>query len=225
MTVTQSPQEWLAQEWAAGRNPSGAELGRKFGKTTRRGQQIIAEERRRRGGVLDSPKAKPAKPRGYKYTAKPARGWGEPPKTEPPTSVLGLDRLNGAIPADPPKRDHTRAWTIVAVAVVALAAAVISFAHQWHLAREAGEAWRAWLLPVSVDGLIAAAALTMTRTTGSTRRLATWALAAGIAVSVAANIASAWPTPLSMIVAAWPPVALFVAYELLIQQIRPPKGN
>jgi hypothetical protein len=33
--------------------------------------------------------------------------------------------------------------------------------------------------------------------------------------SVAANVAAAHPTPVGRLIAAWPPVALFIAYETL----------
>jgi hypothetical protein len=50
-------------------------------------------------------------------------------------------------------------WTgVVAVASVA---AVVSFDHMRHLTEDAGEQWKAWLLPFSVDGMLVSASLVM----------------------------------------------------------------
>src|SRR3981081_2786279 len=50
--------------------------------------------------------------------------------------------------------------------------------------------------------------------------LAWVSLSAGIAASLAANVAAAQPTLIGRAVAAWPPLALLLAYELLMDQIR-----
>jgi hypothetical protein len=54
-----------------------------------------------------------------------------------------------------------RRITTLAVLAVALVAAIASYDHQRALAELAGEGWRAWLLPVSVDGLVVAASMSM----------------------------------------------------------------
>lgn len=54
-----------------------------------------------------------------------------------------------------------RRITTVAVLAVALVAGVASYDHQRVLASIAGEGWRSYLLPLSVDGLIVAASMTM----------------------------------------------------------------
>lgn len=221
------PRSWLIAEWEAGRRPSGADLARRFGKSERRGQQIIREveaeadappkpKRTRKAKPQPAPQPAPVVTEAPEPQPEP-----EPAAEEPEDEPATVAEPHAAEPAAVP--GAARGWTVVAVAVVALAAAVISFAHQWDLARAAGEGWRAWLLPLSVDGLILAASLTMyvRRRLGLTRRLAIAALVAGIVASIAANIAAADPTAVSRIVAAWPPLALLVAYELLIQQIRP----
>lgn len=113
--------------------------------------------------------------------------------------------------------------TRAAVALVALVAAVVSYAHMQHLALEAGEGWRSHLLPLSVDGFLVTAAMSMlhARQHG---RVPTWLarsmLALGIAASLGANIAAAEPTLVGRMVAAWPPLALALATELLVQQGR-----
>lgn len=116
--------------------------------------------------------------------------------------------------------DRKAVWTAgVGVAVVALTAAVISFSHVRQLALAAGESRLAsWLLPISIDGAIAAAVAVILADSRAGRRPAalTWMLLAlGLASSLAANIASAEPTMVARAVAAWPPVALALGIEVL----------
>lgn len=121
-----------------------------------------------------------------------------------------------------------RRITTVAVVVVALVAAAASYEHQRMLAEAAGEEWRARLFPLSVDGLIVAASMTMLvrRRAGLPVGALTWlSLLLGLGVSVAANVAAADPATidpvlLSRLVAAWPPVALLLAHEMLLGQHR-----
>ena len=54
-----------------------------------------------------------------------------------------------------------RRITTAAVLAVALVAALASYEHMRALASLAGEGWRSWLLPISVDGLAVAASMTM----------------------------------------------------------------
>ena len=108
-----------------------------------------------------------------------------------------------------------------------LVAAVASYDHQRALAELAGEGWRAWLIPVSVDGLVVAASMTMLvrRRVGLPAGALAWAsLLAGIGASLAANVAAADPTAVGRVVAAWPPVALLLAWELLMQ-VRAPTST
>jgi len=115
-----------------------------------------------------------------------------------------------------------RRITAAAVIVVALVAAAASYEHMRALALEAGEGWRAWLLPLSVDGMMVAASMAMLsgRRAGQPAGALAWvALLAGAATSVAANVAAAEPTLTGRAVAAWPPIALGLAYELLLQQV------
>jgi peptidoglycan/LPS O-acetylase OafA/YrhL len=128
-----------------------------------------------------------------------------------------------AVPLPPGVSVAIRRTTVVAVTVVAAVAAVVSFAHMHDLAVKAGEGWRAWLLPLAVDGLIIAASMTMLvrRRQGQRGGTLAWcSLILGIAASLAANVAAAAPTWEGRIVAAWPPIALLLAYELLMQQVR-----
>jgi Protein of unknown function (DUF2637) len=118
--------------------------------------------------------------------------------------------------------------TTTAVVLVALVAAVASYEHIRALADIAGEDWRSWLLPISVDGLAVAATMTMLvrRRAGQPAGALAWAaLILGVGVSLGANVAAADPTWQGRVVAAWPPIGLLLSYELLMQQIRPTTGS
>lgn len=109
--------------------------------------------------------------------------------------------------------------TVVAVSVVAAVAAVASYVHMHELATDAGEEWRAHLIPLSVDGMLVAASMVMLvrRRIGQSAGVLPWVgLVLGLVASLAANVAAADPTPLSWIVSGWPPLALAVSFELLI---------
>jgi hypothetical protein len=91
-----------------------------------------------------------------------------------------------------------------------------------HLATEAGEEWRADVLPRSVDGLLVAASLVIfvRRRAGRRAGRLPWVgLLLGVSASVAANIAAAQPTVLR-VVAAWPPVAFALSFKLLVVLLR-----
>ncbi len=121
-----------------------------------------------------------------------------------------------------------RGITTLAVLAVAFVAATASYDHQRALAALAGEDWRAWLLPVSVDGLIVAASMSMLvrRRAGMSAGALAWtSLLAGIGAGLAANLAAAEPTIVGRVVAAWPPVALLLAWELLMQVRAPSAGG
>jgi hypothetical protein len=127
------------------------------------------------------------------------------------------------IPASRPAPRWVRVLTVAAVVVVAAVAAVASYAHTRALALSAGEGWRADLLPLSVDGLLVAASLVLLvrRRAGLPAGWLPWfGLALGVATSLAANVAAADPTILGRVVAAWPPLAFAVAFELLVIVLR-----
>jgi hypothetical protein len=116
-----------------------------------------------------------------------------------------------------------RRTTTAGVVVVALVAALGSYEHMRALGVEVGEGWRAGLLPFSVDGLGVVAAMTMLvrRWAGQPVGFLAWtALVLSLGVSLAANVAAAEPTIEARLWAAWPPVGLLMAIELLMQQIK-----
>ena len=127
----------------------------------------------------------------------------------------------------PPVSPVVRVTTVAAVVVVAAVAAVISFSHMQEVAERAGEEWRSWLLPLSVDGLIIAGSMVILvrRRAGvpfdTGASLAWVALLGGVGASLACNIAAAEPNTTARLIAGWPPLAFAAAFELLLQQRRP----
>jgi ABC-type microcin C transport system permease subunit YejE len=117
----------------------------------------------------------------------------------------------------------TRRITVTAVLVVALVAAIVSYAHMHDLAVEHGESWRAVLIPLAVDGMLVAATLAIV-TTRQHHLRAGWVpwlgLTLGILASLAANVAAARPELVAQLIAAWPPVALAVSIETLVVVLR-----
>jgi hypothetical protein len=104
------------------------------------------------------------------------------------------------------------------VTLVALVAAAASYQHQRTLATLAGEGWLAWALPVSVDGMMLATGRSSLRRrrAGIPAPFLSWfGFTLGLVASVASNVAAAHPTLVGRLIAAWPPVALFIAYETL----------
>lgn len=106
----------------------------------------------------------------------------------------------------------------ISVAIVATVAAVVSYAHMQAVAEHAGEGWRSWLEPFSVDGLLIGASLVVYIRRRSA--LAWLAIAIGLLVSLAANLAAAEPTVISRLVSAWPAIALALSYETLLTLFR-----
>ena len=116
-----------------------------------------------------------------------------------------------------------RGVTVIAVVVVAVIAAVVSYSHMQQLAVRVGEAWRSWLIPLSIDGLVIAASMVLVtaRRTGLNGGFLAWAaLGTGVTASLAANMADARPQVTAVLVAGWPAVAFAVTFELLLQQRR-----
>jgi hypothetical protein len=121
--------------------------------------------------------------------------------------------------------DRLIRWTTTgSVLVLAAIAAVLSYKHMYILVRRYGEtSWTAALLPISVDGMIAASSLTLLADSRNGQRggLLPWTLLViGSAASLAANVAVAEPSVVGRLIAAWPSCALIGSYELLMRQIR-----
>jgi hypothetical protein len=200
------PDAWLdpAERQAAARDTyrrsvddgaplSAAALAAQFDRSPRWAQDRIAEARRQRSTVL-------------------------------PLSSNGSDRAGHAPFANQPVASRAavgsraqRLDTLVVV-MVALVAAAASYQHQRTLAALAGEGWLALVLPISVDGMMLATgrSILRRRRAGIPAPFLSWfGFILGFVASVAANVAAAHPTPVGRLIAAWPPVALFIAYETL----------
>jgi hypothetical protein len=109
--------------------------------------------------------------------------------------------------------------------VVAGIAAWSSYSHMVHVALRYGErAEVAVTLPLSADGMLVVASVAMLDDRRCGRRVrpaARVAFIAGVAASMAANIAAAQPDTGARAVAAWPAVALLLVVEMLSRTGRP----
>ncbi len=107
----------------------------------------------------------------------------------------------------------------VSAATVALISAWSSYSHTVHVALACGERPEvAYALPFSVDGMLIVATIVMVddrRRHANVRPIARLAFAAGVAASVAANVAAAHPSLGARAVNAWPALALLLVVEML----------
>ncbi|HMG45541.1 MAG TPA: DUF2637 domain-containing protein [Acidimicrobiales bacterium] len=227
------------QAAATGTPPTGAELGRWFGRSGRWGRDRIAECRSTDNGKASaaiaalpaddrSTLAAPAAPPGSNGSHDAATSVdGEPNGSHvaatavPPGNGESLTAATG-MPEEMRSRRIIRWITTTAVIVVAACAARSSYEHQRTVVEMAGNPEAAWYLPLSVDGMMLVASLNMLvrRWDGHPAGSLTWtALLLGATASLAANIAAAPPTLIGRLVAAWSPICLAVSYELLMQQL------
>jgi hypothetical protein len=108
--------------------------------------------------------------------------------------------------------------------LLALIAGTVSYLHMHLLVELHGQpGWVAALTPLSVDGMIVAASMTLLANSRAGERggVLPWALlVVGSVASLAANVAVAQQTVPGRVIAAWPSFALIGAYELLMRQVR-----
>jgi hypothetical protein len=216
------------QAAANGEVPTGAELGRSFGRSERWGRERIAECRAAADGTGTVPVPQPVAEDGSGLSRFGIDGNGDgrgaAAGLEPAGSVappVGADSHSGG-PEATWSRRFIRWITTAAVLVVAACAARSSYEHQRTVVEMAGNHEAAWYLPLSVDGMMLIASLNMLvrRWDGESAGWLTWtALLLGGAASLAANIAAAPPTWIGRLVAAWSPLCLVLSYELLMQQL------
>lgn len=122
--------------------------------------------------------------------------------------------------------------TAAAVLLVATIAAVVSYMHVATLALHYGQApLAAYLLPLSIDGMVATSSLVLLRSARagvSAPWLARTGLVLAVLATLAANVASGlphgWP---GAVLAGWPAVAFVVSAETAISMSRrrPPSGH
>jgi len=121
--------------------------------------------------------------------------------------------------------DRYRPLTAAAVLLVATIAAVVSYMHVATLALRYGQPpLAAYLLPLSIDGLVASSSLVMLRAARaqvSAPWLARTGLVLAVVATLAANVASGaqhgWPGAL---LAGWPAVAFVISAETAISMSR-----
>src|SRR5258707_15817726 len=118
-----------------------------------------------------------------------------------------------------------RKLTAATVLLVAVIAAVVSFVHIEHLAVTHGQTQlAAWLLPVSVDGTVAAASLSMrwaARSGLSTPWLARCMLTLGVLATLGANVGYGAPYGWSgELLSGWPAVAFVGSVEMVLSMVR-----
>lgn len=122
-------------------------------------------------------------------------------------------------------RDRYRTLTAAAVLLVAAIAAIVSYLHVASLALRYGQPrLAAYLLPISIDGLVAVASLVMLRA-ARTNVSAPWLARTGLVLAVLATLACnvayglphGWPGAL---LSGWPAVAFVVAAEMAISMTR-----
>jgi hypothetical protein len=143
----------------------------------------------------------------------------------PDLGTAGGDQYQAEANGHGPEADRVIRWaTTGSVVMLALIAAVVSYRHMYTLVLRHGETvWTAALLPLSVDGMIAASSMSLLVDSRHGRRggVLPWTLLiVGSAASLAANVAVAEPSWEGRLIAAWPSFALIGSYELLMRQIR-----
>jgi hypothetical protein len=85
----------------------------------------------------------------------------------------------------------------------------------------------AWMWPLIVDGFIVVASLSVVRAVATSRRARyPWLLVLTFStISIAFNVVHATPTVVARFVAAIPPTALVLSFELLMRQLRQQLGT
>lgn len=233
--IRQDARDAYLQSVAVGMPLTGKALGSMYERSERWGRAIIAEVRQTMPGNGTPPEPDPAPDTAAET---------EPPAPEEPAEDHSTAETGTVAAADDPAVEEVEPEAAAApqdatvggsrriaqwsVCVVAAVAAVVSYAHMYELAVQAGEGWRSWLLPLSVDGLLVVAGMSMyrSRAVGERPTPLAWAsLLLGLAASLAANVAVAGPTWTERLVAAWPPVALALAFELLLSNPGQPSSR
>lgn len=198
-----STAERARQVWAeTGGNITGAEMARRLGVPERTGSYHVSRLRKQTGNP-PAPTAATPQPTGNRRPATP-RNRQAATQDVPVLLTVG-----------------TRA----AVAVVAVVAGLLSYSHIRNLAIAAGSGWEADILPLSLDGLVAACTFTLVhdRRTGRGGNPLAWAgIVVGLIGSVAANVIAVDPSIVDLrvvaqVLAAFPPLALAVSAHLLVQ--------
>ncbi len=208
--------------------------------------------------TADRPAAKTAdlNPTRTKTTPTPKPGTPDAAgKSDPPMSVDPCSEPNGCSspspgPANDPVDDTedktyvgttvrhrwARTWpsllAVVTLSAVGGPAAVASYRHARDVIAQHGDPVMAPWLALTTDGMLLAALVVIwvRRHRSEPVKAGPWAAFwAGMAATIAANLAAAHPTPIGIVVALWPPVCLAITLELVALVAYPtqqhPTGN
>lgn len=157
----------------------------------------------------------------------PAAARPRPPVPAPP-ATRGVARTGPARRPATARRgqsvERLRRAAVAAVALVAVGVAVLSYNHVVDLAERAEVGHPAWLVPLTLDGMVVAATCSLAvdwMTPGRRGELAAWfGAGTGLAISMAANVIAVDPSLVPMEVVRWvgagyPPLALAQAVHIL----------
>jgi hypothetical protein len=213
------------QAWhASGGTLTGAELGQRYGRGARWGRnqraaaQAEAAARGTAGGTAPrGPAAQPAPSAvaATRATAQPRAANRAAGPRNRPARQRSVERLRRA--------------AVTAVALVAVGVAVLSYNHVVDLAERAQVGHPAWLVPLTLDGMVVAATCSLAvdwMTPGRRGELAAWfGASTGLAISMAANVIAVDPSLVPMEVVRWvgagyPPLALAQAVHILARMPR-----
>lgn len=203
----------LERDLQADPSLSGAELGRRYGRTPEWGRKhkrrVLNRWKDENGTVV------PIRPTPQRVVPEPKPS----PRMQAPARHPGPVRV-------PPVAYWATLLGVVAVAGITAAA---SYVHMQDLAEANGQGAMSYALPVAVDGMMLVATMTMLvrRERGQPVRLAWACLALGVVLSITANVASAYVLPdwAQGVISAWPPLLLLLAIHLLIQLRNTPEGK
>lgn len=207
----------LERDWRADPTLSGAELGRKYGRTPEWGRKRV-RILKQNGGEVVPIRSTPT----LANVGQPQRVVPEPkpsPRMQAPARHPGPVRV-------PP----VAYWaTLLGVVAVALITAAASYVHMQDLTEANNQGRMSYWLPAAVDGMMLVATMTLLvrRERSQPVRLAWTCLALGVALSITANVASAYTLPgwTQGAISAWPPLLLLLAIHLLIQLRNTPEGT
>ena len=204
-------------EWhESGGTLTGKVLAERFGRSPRWGQDQASAARREANGT---PVAAAVTPRREERPA------AATPRVPRPAAKGPARSRPAARPARPPV--PLQVVTGLAVALVTIVCAVVSYSHIAALARTAGMGSLAGWLPLALDGMVAAAtcSLIVDRRSGTAGHPLAWAgVIIGLAGSLAANVMAVDPelVPLRAVrwvLAGYPPVTLAVVGHLAARML------
>lgn len=205
--LSEADERMLAREaWhASGGTLTGRQLADRYGRPAKWGQRRVIEAKAEVGASADTPPTTPA------AAPPPPRKRTRTVSVEPPqTAATGTRTLR-------------RAMAYLSVATVLAVAAVSSYVHIRHLAEQSGMSELAPWLPLALDGMVLGCTCFLMDDRPRSKVdivIALAGLVIGLAASVAANaLAVEDPTPVSVALAVYPPLAVPVTCHLALRML------